>query len=291
MKRLGIDIGGTSVKAAVLADDAVSATGRSLRYRRPSLERLLDAVEEAALKVLDDRVRIDRIGICVPGVFDEASGQITASINIPSLEGVRVEDFFSRPLLSRLRGIPVTVVSDAHAAAHDCWALEGMEGRLLAISLGAGVGACVLDGGMPLRVSGRSSGHFGQIDVTINEGRRRPPVGPDGGRGGLEAYVGAAALAARYGRGFTARLGTLGAKDVPLVALARAIRIGHAIYRPQHVRLLGGTGLALAPALGVLRGEIEAGLTRLARSGWSLAAGTTAFHAACGAARLAESGR
>lgn len=288
MTRLGIDIGGTSVKAARLEADAVAATGRSKRYRRPSLERLRDAVDEAVSRVLDPRGRVDAVGVCVPGVYDEASGRITASINVPSLAGIKVEELFSRALAGFLRGVRITVVSDAHAAAHDCWVIERVQGRLLAISLGAGVGACVLDEGVPLRVSGRSSGHFGQIDVSVNEGRRKPPVGPDGGRGGLEAYLGAAALAARYGRGYTARLGTLGAKDAPLAALARAIRIGHAMYRPQHVRLLGGAGLALAPVLGVLRREVEAGLTSLARSGWSLAAGSTAFHAACGAARLAE---
>jgi hypothetical protein len=57
------------------------------------------------------------------------------------------------------------------------------------------VGASVLDeGGKFLHVSGESPGHFGQLDVSLETD---PPIGPDGGAGSLEAYIGTAALIAR----------------------------------------------------------------------------------------------
>ncbi len=56
------------------------------------------------------------------------------------------------------------------------------------ISLGSGVGMSVLDDGVPLAVDENSPGHLGQINVSLDS---NPPIGPDGGAGGLEAYIGA----------------------------------------------------------------------------------------------------
>ena len=74
---------------------------------------------------------------------------------------------------------------------------------------------------------------------------------------------------------------------VPMLALARAIRIGHAIYRPRHVRLLGGLGLVMQPYRDAIKSMVDKDLTGVARADWTLGFGRTAFHAACGAARLA----
>jgi hypothetical protein len=145
----------------------------------------------------------------------------------------------------------------------------------------------VLDDGLPLHVSGTSPGHLGQIDVSIDLPGEPTPIGPDGGRGGLEAYIGLPALRARYGEGFADRLQALTPDDPPLLALARAIRIAHAIYRPQHIALLGGVGLRLAPVLPDLKARVDDALTSVARSGWTLSSGDSDLHAARGAARLA----
>ncbi|MBV9490447.1 MAG: MFS transporter, partial [Verrucomicrobia bacterium] len=59
------------------------------------------------------------------------------------------------------------------------------------LALGTGVGAAVLDDGVPLRVDGDSPGHLGQIDVSLDD---RAPIGPDGGAGSLEGYLGVPAI-------------------------------------------------------------------------------------------------
>jgi len=71
----------------------------------------------------------------------------------------------------------------------------------------------------------------------------------------------------------------------------RAIRIAHAIYRPQHICLTGGVGIRLAGLVGQIKARVETGLTRVAREGWTLSVGESDYHAACGAARWASSGR
>jgi hypothetical protein len=75
--------------------------------------------------------------------------------------------------------------------------------------------------------------------------------------------------------------------EPPLRALVRALRIAHAIYRPQHVCLTGGVGVRLNPLLNEIKGAVEEDLTRLARPGWTLTTGDDDYHAACGVARWA----
>jgi predicted NBD/HSP70 family sugar kinase len=135
-------------------------------------------------------------------------------------------------------------------------------------------------------VTGQSSGHLGQVDVSLEE---RAPVAPDGGRGGLEAYVSAPALR-RDGVDLSGDLIELSAESNALRALARAIRVAHAIYRPQHVVLLGGIGIRLGSFLGALRARVDDHLTSMARDAWTLNVGSTPHHAAIGAAMLALAG-
>ena len=126
-----------------------------------------------------------------------------------------------------------------------------------------------------MHVSGETPGHFGQLDASLDGD---PPVGPDGGAGSLEAYIGAAA-------GVDWNSVEVGAPAVR--AIVSAIRIGHAIYRPQHVGLAGGVGIRLGRLLSGIKAAADDKLTRVARVGWTLFAGDSDYHAACGAARFA----
>ena len=279
MKSLGIDVGGTSVKAALFDTQTGEVLGRwnSGPYRRPDRAQLMEAVGEATSPAMAQQP--GAIGLCCPGVVDTATGKITRSVNLPGLEGY--------PAASLVRGESARImhVTDAFAAAIDVYCSEGLEGRLLAVSLGTGVGAAVIDPGpVQLLLHGKSSGHFGQMDVSLSE---EAPIGPDGGRGSLEAYIGLPALVARFGQSPEHVSTGLSACGEPVRALARALRIAHAIYKPTHIRLLGGVGMMLTACGDRLRGLVDANLTCVAHPGWSLGFAISPHHAACGAARLA----
>lgn len=283
---LGIDIGGTSVKAVLMCAGEELASARSEPYQHADSRTLCHAITAAAQRALVGQ-RPDAIGLCLPGLWDSATRTVTYSANVPGIMGLALAD-----MLSALPVDPSAcrVVSDAFAAASDVRLdpLTGapLAGRLLAISLGTGVGACVLeDDGTPLRVSGDSSGHIGQFDVTLDPDDA--PTGSDGSAGSLEAYIGLHALRDRYRVPDEAICAAISPGDPPLRALARAIRISHAIYRPHHIRLLGGVGIRLSHLLAPLRANIDARLTSLARPGWTLGCGTSDLHAARGAARIA----
>lgn len=273
---LGIDIGGTSVKAAgVGADGGVLWTGKSGSFSRPDTGQVVAAIREAVAGRAEGTV-----GVCCPGLLDRTTGTITLSVNVPGIVGVPLAEVVGRALG---RAVTPAILSDANAVGYDVYAGRRLSGRLLCLTLGTGVGASVVDeGGRFLHVSGESPGHFGQLDVSLEADA---PVGPDGGRGSLEAYVGTAALVGRYGDSNVVERLTV--SDPPVAALVRAIRIGHAIYRPQHVCLTGGIGVRLAGIVGEIKAAVDDRLTRVAREGWTLFCGESDYHAACGVARWA----
>lgn len=282
---IGIDVGGSSVKAAMLVAGRPSVTAQSDRYDAPTFEELRGAVKTAITRLGPEAQGVTRAGLCIPGVRDCEGLTIVESVNLPAVVGVRI-DVLLRDACGRAMNL-AAVVSDVHAAAVDIHACRPEPGRLLVIAMGTGVGACVLDNGKLFTVAGASSGHVGQMDVSLDIPGEEPPLGRDGGRGSLEAYVGLPALEARYGRHLEHVVAVLDETSPPLLALARAVRICHAIYRPDCVTLAGGVGAMLAGKLELLRSMIGRDLTRLARPSWRLEAASNVFHAAVGAARVA----
>lgn len=285
--RLGVDIGGTSVKAAYL-DPASAAprTGASHRYTRPSLDDLGRAVRTAIQSL--GPINPAAIACCAPGQLEPDARTIRFSANIPSLNGtdvcawlvVLITDAGSQSSEPHL-------LPDAVASALGSHHAQPARGRLLTLAMGTGIGAALLEEGRPARLGSNPPGlvgHLGQIDVSLDDDA---PVGPDGGRGSLEAYCGLPALRARFGDtddNLRHALANLDEHDPALRALARAIRIAIAVYTPNHVRLLGGIGLLLKPTLPRLRALIDHDLTRVAREGWTLTCADDPYLAAVGAA-------
>lgn len=280
MNSLGIDIGGSSIKLAARRDGQTVWTRRSRPYDRPRLDELVEALREA---VGEDSAEVEAVGLCVPGMLDHANRCVDLSVHLPCLVGEPLDALLAATIIPNLP--QAILLTDAEAAARDIYTARNLSGRLLLIVLGTGVGAAVRDDGGPLHVDGDSPGHFGQMDVSV---AGEESIGPDGGQGSLEGYIGAKALRRRYGDDFFAGLSKLSLTDPPLLALARAIRIGHAIYRPHHVCLAGGVGNVLAPLLVKLQEAINIHLTCIARPNWTLTSGDTDFHAAIGAAKAVE---
>lgn len=278
MSVLGIDIGGTSVKVVCVEEGEVVWERQSERYQRPDFPQL-----EACLVKCLDGARGEVIGVCAPGAFDVSRGTVTASANMPCLVGVDLAGW-----IKGLAGehAKVVVETDVYATAMSIWRERFGRGRMCVIALGTGVGMSILTDGQRLLINGKSSGHLGQIDVTLDD--VPPVVGTDGGKGGLEGYIGLAALRARYGEDVEGAIAAMDEKSPPLRALARAIRIVHAIYRPDEIVLAGGVGILLKAASKPLGTLISDGLTNLARPQWKLRFAGSAFHAARGVAMLAS---
>ena len=280
MAWLGLDIGGTRIKAVLWIDGTQIAAVTGDRYYRPDAKTLVCSLAAVVESVRMDSDTIDGVGLCIPGVRSDDGFHIVYAANVPGLEGILFSDLI---VGAGLRGVPFMTTSDALAASHDALSALGLHGRIAILSIGAGVGLAVIDNGKAIAHTDGGAGHIGQIDVSIGDD---PPIGPDGGRGSLEGYIGAAALRKRFGDSDELILEGLRTETVPLRALARAIRIVHVMYRPDCVVLLGGLGHRLRETS--LDELVNHQLSTLARPGASICYGTDDYHAARGAASLAS---
>src|SRR4051812_10142823 len=167
MITLGIDIGGSSVKSAAFDGDKILATAQGPAYSRPTAAQLIDAIKKslppATPQILDHirkaatpGLKIDRLGLCLPGLYDSATRKIAASVNVPGLVGPTLDDLVTQSIGQQLPPADIRIFTDALAAAHDILTLKKLPGRVLVISIGTGIGAAVLDDGRPLQIDGPS---------------------------------------------------------------------------------------------------------------------------------------
>ncbi len=278
---VGIDIGGTSVKAVALGEGgAPRATANSDTYENPGRDELSGAVR-GCLKRLGVS-SASRVGLCLPGKVKPDQSAISVSVNLPVLNGWTFADLLG----SVFDHAPESwrVSSDADAAGFDFAATYPIDGRTAAISIGTGVGLCVLDGTVIARIGEKGIGHLGLMDVGQHGGEDR--VDSHGARNTLESYIGSAALA-DYKADGKLDLSRIDEGHPSIAALVHSLRIVHAIYQPDRIALLGGVGIALEPQGDRLHRLVSDGLTTLASSGWTLEFGTSSYHAAIGAAKLA----
>ena len=161
---MGLDIGGTTVKAAALRNGQILWTMRTNPYSRPDVGTLVRALSEVAGRLPD---RVEHVGLCVPGIMDEKRERITYAANLPGLSELPLRELLARGMGRTDFG--VAIVNDANATGFDIYSTHRVVGRLLVLAIGTGVGPSVLDDGKPLYVEGDSAGHLGQLDISLEE--------------------------------------------------------------------------------------------------------------------------
>jgi glucokinase len=159
---LGIDLGGTTVKAGVVAGDG---TVRSF-VTRPSGER--DGPEAWARASLDAaRLALDEtaaaptsIGVSVPGAVDARRGVLLdMAARLPGRE-IDLATLFAS------LGLPLRADNDANAAlaAERRWGGHGNVTDLVLLTIGTGIGSAVVVGGAPVGagrpLAGNLAGHL-----------------------------------------------------------------------------------------------------------------------------------
>ncbi len=286
---LGIDIGGSSVKMALVRDGGKPWTLRGEPHEMPSVKVLSGAIVSAFDLLLKqaglDRGSVSSVGVSIAGPMCE-NGVIEMAANVPALAGVSIPDWIEDTLGL---GVPVTAATDANAAAACEHRRNPMPGRALYLSLGTGVGGAVLDEGRPVIITRGTSGHFGHMDVS--GGESDAPVTPGSGRGALEGYVGFRTLEAAGVPFESADRFEHPVMKRATAALSRGIRILLALYRPDHIVLMGGTVNIYSPALQQIEAMARDGITKAAPVKWTLSVGQSDnFAAAIGAAALSITG-
>lgn len=193
---LAVDIGGTTVKGAVL-DRAGSVVARRAAptFAVPgnafaSVAALVAQLHEAAAA---RGRRPVGIGLASPGLVDAAAGVVTYAANL---------GWSGMPLRDRLQdrfGLPVALEHDARAGALAERAThpEDTAGYtdFVFVPIGTGVSAAVVSGGVLVRGGSGAAGELGHVPVV--------PGGEPcacGQRGCVEAYASARSVVERYRR-------------------------------------------------------------------------------------------
>ena len=191
---LGIDVGGTSIKAGLFTPE-----GELLEERKIPTPALVDAVAYATVteglgKILaaHDATTADVIacGLDIPGpVADDGTVGLLANIKLDP-EG------FVGALSAEFPNASIAFVNDANAAAlGEVWggAARGVQSFVL-IALGTGVGAGVVVGGRLIAGSFGAGGEIGHITLNRDETR----TCGCGRRGCLEQYASAQGIVRLY---------------------------------------------------------------------------------------------
>ncbi|MGL4255544.1 MAG: ROK family protein [Microbacterium sp.] len=194
---VGLDVGGTKTDAVALDGEGSIVE----RLRMPTGQGSDGAVQTVLAAVrglshrMGDAVRIDSVGIGIPGLVDPDTGRVMHAVNL----GVAELDL--AVLVRSELGVPVRVENDVKAAALGAGALrpgdphrEGAE-LMAYLNLGTGVAAGIVRGGEIWRGERGIAGEVGHISID-GEG----PRCQCGQRGCIETFAGGGAIAQRWGR-------------------------------------------------------------------------------------------
>src|SRR5262245_5608356 len=183
MYYLGIDIGGTSIKAGLVDELGVVHEIHRAPTIVDNLDGLISTLAELFKRFQSTPIR--GIGVGVPGLHSYDTKIIEISPNIPCLRSVALE-----ALLTTRLGMPVVTENDAKAGAYGEWVRAKTPVQHMAyITIGTGFGCGIVLHGQLYR---GASGYAGELGHTVIEANGRPCL--CGSRGCVETRVSATAM-------------------------------------------------------------------------------------------------
>lgn len=193
-RHLGLDLGGTNIKVAVLersgidgAEPRLVSSGSVRTHAARGPDGVADALVAAGRAAMAADGPFETVGVGVPGLFDRDAGTIRMFPNFPG-------PWVGYPLRDRLAaglGQPVTFINDARA--HTLAEARMGAGRgaptIAMLTLGTGIGGgLIIDGKLHLGATG-TAGEIGHQTV-----KEDGPVCGCGNRGCAEAFAQAGAM-------------------------------------------------------------------------------------------------
>ncbi|MEU9838986.1 ROK family protein [Actinomadura sp. NPDC048032] len=201
MTLIGLDVGGTTMKAALFGEDAGGEDPQILASESRPTDRadpvggVLDFAAHLAALAASLGSPARAAGIALLGIVDEASGTAVHSANV----GWR--DVPIRRLARERLGIPVAIGHDVRTGglAEAVLGAGRGAGDFVFVAVGTGIAAALILNGAPYPGTVGWSGEIGHVVV-------RPGGEPCacGNRGCVETYASAAAISRRHGEGVPA---------------------------------------------------------------------------------------
>lgn len=259
---IGIDVGGTKLKAvAVTADGVVSE--RASRAMNDRVDSVADWIARATELITEferrKRVAAPAVGVCAPGLA-APDGRCIAHLpgKLAGVEGLDWTKALRRAAL-------VPVLNDAHAAlTGEAWVGAARERQhVVLLTLGTGVGGAVMSDGRVLRGAIGRAGLLGHMSLDVNG-----PPSIVGMPGAIEVMVGDCTVSARTDGRFASTAAVVAAhldgdamatcvwlRSVRALACAVASYIN--LFDPEIIVIGGGIARAGDALFTPLRAELD----------------------------------
>jgi glucokinase len=192
---VGIDLGGTNIKAGVVSDTGhplshVSLPTEAARGPAAGVESLVNVAQQAIRDAGVTKDSITGVGLATPGTMDIPAGMLLDPPNLPGWN-----DFPVRDAVGRRLELPIVLQNDANAAAYgEFWAGAARDANSLVFwTLGTGIGCGIILDHLIIEGAHSHGAECGHIIIEMTNGR----LCGTGQYGTLEAYAGAKAVIAR----------------------------------------------------------------------------------------------
>ncbi len=169
---IGIDLGGTNIKAAVYDHSFRCLTDRMIDTQADGgPEHVLNRIAELAKAMLDElgmtKADVACMGMGIPGLLDPETGFSVFSPNFPGWSNVNVIE-----IMSRTFDFPIFIDNDVRVNLYGEWRFGAGAGcrDLVLLTLGTGLGSGIVMGGRVLYGATSSAGEIGHMNM-YREGR------------------------------------------------------------------------------------------------------------------------
>jgi len=256
--RIGIDVGGTNVKIALVDDKGKITYSNSVPTRAEmgyeyTINNMKQAIRDLLSETKLSAKDIEGIGFGLPGQVDFKSGIVRLITNIPGWVEIPlariIEDEFH---------IPTRIDNDVRCAALgelNYGAGKGCE-NLICITVGTGIGSGLIVNGKLVRGASNAAGEIGHIKLQIHDG----PICGCGDTGCLEAFASGpsiVALAEEYIKGGKSTKYREMANGNPITPyiVCEAAKAGDAVAKRIFTIIGEYIGVGMASAVNLLNPE------------------------------------
>lgn len=186
-KRIGIDVGGTNVKIALVDKSGKIIYSNSVpTYAKMGYEYTVNNIKQAIKDLMKETNTIakdiDGIGFDFPGQVDYKTGVVKLAPNIPGWVNVPIAQMIEEEF-----HIPTRIDNDVRCAAlgeMKFGAGQGCE-NFVCITVGTGIGSGLVINGQLVRGASNAAGEIGHIKLQMKDGL----ICGCGDTGCLEAYA------------------------------------------------------------------------------------------------------
>lgn len=256
-ERIGIDVGGTNVKIALVDNNGKIIYSNSIPTRAEmgyeyTINNMKEAITELIKETKSDPKNIESIGFGFPGQIDYQKGIVRLAPNIPGWVDVPIAEIMEKEF-----GIPTRVDNDVRCAALgelNYGAGQGCD-NLICITVGTGIGSGLVINGKLVRGASNAAGEIGHIKLDMNGG----PLCGCGDRGCLEAFASGpsiVALAEEYIKGGkSTKYRELANPDITPYIVSEAAKQGDPVAKRIFTIVGEYIGIGLASVVNLLNPE------------------------------------